>query len=223
MFRKAAILSFAAAAVLVAFAAREAAKKGPAMITESYTEYGKEHLNTDEPNTLEGYSQATFGAGCFWGTEHVFRQIPGIVYTEVGYMGGRLKNPTYERVCRGDTNHAEVVHLYYDPNVIPYGRLLDTFFEIHNPTSLNRQGNDRGSQYRSIVFTYTDEQQKEALARKQELDKSDRYNRPIVTEVVPAMDFWRAEEYHQRYLEKNPGGYCHIPPGVIRDVVEKNR
>lgn len=223
MKRNAIILLVVAAVALTAAMAQKAAKKEPAMLQESYTEYGKQNVNLDDPNNLENYSQATFGAGCYWGTEHVYRKIPGVVYTEVGFMGGRLQNPSYERVCRGDTNHAEVVHLYYEPNTISYDRLLDIFFEVHNPTTRNRQGNDVGSQYRSIIFTYDEDQRKAALEKKHELDESDKYNRPVVTEVERAMDFWRAEEYHQRYLEKNPGGYCHIPSWVIEEVAEKNK
>ena len=188
-----------------------------------FTDYGEKMTNIKDPNALSVYEAATFGAGCFWGTEHVFRQIPGIVYTQVGYMGGRVKNPDYKTVCMGNTNHAEVVQMYYDPNAISYERLLDIFFEIHDPTTLNRQGNDVGTQYRSVIFYHTPEQKTEAVKFKAELTKSKRFKRPVVTQIEPAGAFWAGEEYHQRYLEKNPGGYCHIPTWVMKDVVKKNQ
>lgn len=153
--------------------------------------------------------QATFGAGCFWGVEERYRQIPGVLETAVGYMGGTVKDPTYHQVCDDTTGHAEVVHLTFDPSIVSYDQLLKVFWENHNPTTINRQGPDFGSQYRSIIFTYSDEQRAKALASKAALEASGAWKSQIVTEIVPAQPFYRAEEYHQKYLLKN-GGVCHI-------------
>jgi peptide-methionine (S)-S-oxide reductase len=155
-------------------------------------------------------AKATFGAGCFWGVEETFRKIPGVKATAVGYSGGRLKDPTYEDVCTDETGHAEVVEVEYDPAVVPYDRLLDVFWESHNPTQLNRQGPDVGTQYRSVIFFHDAEQEKAAHASRERLAGSGRFARPIVTEISPAQPFWRAEEYHQRYFEKRGGGSCHV-------------
>jgi peptide-methionine (S)-S-oxide reductase len=153
---------------------------------------------------------ATFGAGCFWGVEETFRKLPGVLNTAVGYMGGTKENPTYEEVCTDKTGHAEVVQVEFDPEQITYADLLDVFWNNHNPTTLNRQGPDVGTQYRSVIF-YHDETQKElAEASKQELDRSGRFKNPIVTQVEPATTFWRAEEYHQRYLQKRGMDSCHL-------------
>jgi len=157
----------------------------------------------------EQYPFATFAAGCFWGVEHAFSQVPGVKATRVGFMGGDVNDPGYRRVCAGDTGHAEVVQLRYDPNQVSYEKLVRVFFLIHDPTTLNRQGPDVGDQYRSAVFTHDDEQHKTAQAVKDELDKSGRFKRPIVTEVVEAGPFWTAEDYHQDYARKNPGA-CHV-------------
>jgi len=145
---------------------------------------------------------AAFGMGCFWGAEEVFRKIEGVESTAVGYMGGNLENPSYEQVSTGETGHAETVHLEYDPEVISYKELLDVFWENHDPTTPNRQGPDRGSQYRSIIFYYDEKQKEEAEGSKKELEESGKFDNPIVTEIVPASEFYRAEEYHQRYLQK---------------------
>ncbi|PJE64557.1 MAG: peptide-methionine (S)-S-oxide reductase [Candidatus Ryanbacteria bacterium CG10_big_fil_rev_8_21_14_0_10_43_42] len=153
---------------------------------------------------------ATFGAGCFWGVEAAFRKIKGIEDTAVGYMGGKTENPTYEDVCGNTTGHAEVVQIEYDPEIVSYKELLDVFWKIHNPTTMNRQGPDIGSQYRSVIFFHTPEQEAMACASKHALSESHAYDDPVVTEVVPADVFYRAEEYHQRYFEKNGGGTCHI-------------
>jgi peptide-methionine (S)-S-oxide reductase len=153
---------------------------------------------------------ATFGAGCFWGVEATFRQTKGVKSTAVGYAGGALENPSYEDVCYRNTGHAEVVQVEFDPSQISYEDLLTVFFENHDPTTLNRQGPDVGEQYRSAVFYHTDAQRDAALAVKQHLDESGKYRRPIVTEVTPASTFYRAEEYHQRYLEKRGLATCHI-------------
>ena len=153
---------------------------------------------------------ATFGAGCFWGVEARFRELPGVVDAPCGYMGGHTSEPTYRQVCSGDTGHAEVVQVVYDDEEISYERLLEAFFDMHNPTTLNRQGPDHGSQYRSAVFYHDEEQKTLAEQKIPELDQSGRWSDPIVTEVTAAGDFWRAEEYHQRYFEKNGGGYCGV-------------
>lgn len=155
-------------------------------------------------------AKATFGAGCFWGVEETFRQIPGVTATAVGYSGGRVPNPTYEDVCTDETGHAEVVEVDYDPKVVPYDRLLDVFWESHDPTQRNRQGPDVGTQYRSAIFFHDAEQEKAARASKERLAASGKFARPIVTEISPAQPFWRAEEYHQRYFEKRGGGSCHV-------------
>jgi peptide-methionine (S)-S-oxide reductase len=155
-------------------------------------------------------AKATFGAGCFWGVEETFRKIPGVTATAAGYSGGRTSNPTYEDVCSDETGHAEVVEVDYDPAVVSYDRLLDVFWENHNPTQLNRQGPDVGTQYRSVIFFHDAEQEKAARASRDRLAASGRFARPIVTEISPARPFWRAEEYHQRYFEKRGGGSCHV-------------
>ena len=145
---------------------------------------------------------ATFGAGCFWNTEHAFRQVPGIVNTSVGYMGGHFENPCYLDVLSRITGHAEVAQIEYDPRQISYEALLDVFWQIHDPTSLNRQGADRGEQYRSVIFYHTPEQQATAYHAKAALDASDRYPKFIVTQIEPASTYWLATEEHQQYFEK---------------------
>lgn len=153
---------------------------------------------------------ATFGAGCFWGVELNFRRVPGVLDALVGYEGGTTENPTYQDVCTDETGHAEVVQVSFDPTVVSYERLLDVFFELHDPTTLNRQGPDWGSQYRSAVF-YHDQAQKDAAESKiRALNEAGAFKKPIVTQVVPAATFYRAEEYHQRYLEKRGRGSCSI-------------
>jgi peptide-methionine (S)-S-oxide reductase len=154
--------------------------------------------------------KAMFGAGCFWGVETTFRNVEGVTDAAVGYSGGTMENPTYEDVCSSRTGHAEVVQVEFDPNVVSYRQLLDVFWANHNPTTLNRQGPDVGTQYRSAIFYYTPEQQAEAEAAKAEQDKSGRFRRPIVTQIEPASEFYRAEEYHQRYLEKRGQTHCAI-------------
>jgi len=145
---------------------------------------------------------ATFAAGCFWGVEATFAKLQGVADTTVGYCGGTLKNPTYRDVCRGDTGHAEVVQIEYDPTKLSYEKLLDVFWSIHDPTTLNRQGPDVGHQYRSAVFYHTPQQRRAAIAAKEKLQKSGRFIRQIVTEIAPAKKFYPAEQCHQRYLEK---------------------
>jgi peptide-methionine (S)-S-oxide reductase len=154
---------------------------------------------------------ATFGAGCFWGVEAAFRQVPGVLSTAVGYAGGSLAKPTYEQVCSGRTGHAEVVQVEYDPDKVSYEQLLDVFWSNHDPTQLNRQGPDIGTQYRSVIFTHDAEQRRIASASKAELDNSARFRRPIVTEILPFSAFYRAEEYHQQYLEKRGLAHCALP------------
>ena len=153
---------------------------------------------------------ATFGAGCFWGVEARFQQEPGVTETAVGYEGGKLDNPTYKDVCTDRTGHAEVVEVKFDPAKVSYQRLLDLFFELHDPTQLNRQGPDWGAQYRSAVFFHSPEQEAAAKATVARLNEQKAFKKPIVTEVVPAETFWRAEEYHQKYLEKRGAVSCHI-------------
>ncbi|TAL48766.1 peptide-methionine (S)-S-oxide reductase [Patescibacteria group bacterium] len=153
---------------------------------------------------------ATFGAGCFWGVEEAFRMLPGVIETAVGYMGGHSDNPTYEDVCTDKTGYAEVMQITYDPIEISYEELLAKFWKIHDPTTPNRQGPDVGSQYRSVIFFHGPGQERLARASKEKLEQSGAYRRPIVTEIVAAGEFYRAEEYHQKYLMKRGIGSCHI-------------
>ncbi len=153
---------------------------------------------------------AIFGAGCFWGVEAAFRQVPGVTATEVGYSGGRLQNPTYEDVCTGRTGHAEVVRVTFDPEQVSYEALLNVFWACHDPTQRNRQGPDIGTQYRSVIFYQTPVQEEAARAALAQLQESGAYPRPIVTEIAAAGPFYRAEEYHQQYLEKRGLAACHI-------------
>jgi peptide-methionine (S)-S-oxide reductase len=167
----------------------------------------------------ERLEQATFGTGCFWCTEAVFEQLRGVKSVESGYTGGNLKNPSYEQVSSGLTGHAEVVQITYDPKVITYPELLEVFWKTHDPTTLNRQGNDVGTQYRSAVFYHNDEQRKEAEHYKKKLDESGAFSDRIVTEITPLGEFYPAEKYHQDYYRSNPTqGYCSL---VIRPKVEK--
>ena len=154
--------------------------------------------------------KATFGAGCFWGVEAAFRRVPGVLATAVGYMGGKTKNPTYEDVCSDETGHAEVVEVSYNPGRVSYEDLLHVFWTNHDPTALNRQGPDVGRQYRSAIFYHSPEQQAAASSSKEKLQTSGRYRKPIVTEITPAAEFYRAEEYHQQYLEKRGLASCHL-------------
>jgi peptide-methionine (S)-S-oxide reductase len=156
-------------------------------------------------------AKATFAAGCFWGVEADFRRLPGVISTQVGYTGGHSTNPTYKQVCGDGTGHAEAVEIDYDPAKISYDQLLDTFWSIHDPTTVNRQGPDVGTQYRSAIFYHTPEQEAAAKASLAKLTASGKFKRPIVTQIVPAKDFWRAEEYHQQYLEKRGEASCHLP------------
>jgi peptide-methionine (S)-S-oxide reductase len=155
-------------------------------------------------------AKASFAAGCFWGVEAAFRQVEGVLATAVGYEGGRTKNPSYEDVCTGTTGHAETVEVDYDPSKVSYEKLLDVFWENHDPTTMNRQGPDVGEQYRSVIFFHSPEQEATARKSKGELEKSGKYRRPIVTSIEPAVTFYRAEDYHQQYLEKRGLAHCRI-------------
>ena len=154
---------------------------------------------------------AIFAGGCFWGVEKIIQDIPGVIDTAVGYIGGTTINPTYKEVCSGTTNHAEAVKIVFDPEIVSYATLLDFFFRMHDPTTKNRQHNDIGTQYRSAIFYTNDIQRKTAEETKTKYDESGRFSKPIVTEITKASEFFIAEDYHQDYLEKNPDGYnCHI-------------
>ena len=155
--------------------------------------------------------KATFGAGCFWGVEAAFRCLQGVVSTAVGYSGGTLENPTYQDVCSDRTGHAEVVEVVYDPSVVSYDALLEVFWGNHDPTTLNRQGPDVGTQYRSVIFYHNEAQKAAAEISMQNLRNSGQYKKAIVTEIKPAAKFYRAEEYHQRYLEKRGHAGCNTP------------
>ncbi|MEE9227029.1 MAG: peptide-methionine (S)-S-oxide reductase MsrA [Acidobacteriota bacterium] len=154
--------------------------------------------------------KATFAAGCFWGVEAVFRKVPGVTDVTVGYTGGTAIDPTYEEVCSGTTGHAEAILVAFDPEKVSFEKLLEVFWESHDPTTLNRQGPDVGTQYRSAVFFHTPEQEKMAARSKEELSRSGRFARPIASEITPAGRFFPAEEYHQRYLEKRDKSNCQI-------------
>jgi peptide-methionine (S)-S-oxide reductase len=155
-------------------------------------------------------AKATFAAGCFWGVEATFRRVPGVTATRVGYIGGETKNPTYKDVCTDTTGHAEAVEVEYDPAKVSYEDLLNVFWENHDPTQLNRQGPDFGKQYRSAIFYHSPEQEQAAKASKEKLQNSGRFSRPVVTQIVPAVTFYEAEDYHQQYLEKRGLDTCHI-------------
>lgn len=153
--------------------------------------------------------KAILGAGCFWSVEAAFRQVKGVANTTVGYLGGHFKNPTYQDICSGETGHAEVVEVEYDPSIVSYDELLEVFWEIHDPTTLNRQGPDIGTQYRSAIFFHNPEQRSAAQASMEKQQKNGKHKSQIVTELTPASQFYRAEEYHQQYLEKRNLSRCH--------------
>lgn len=203
--------------ILIPLAAIGYAAFSPAFKPIKITKMANMHEIPGEPATevnildeakKRGHDVAMFGAGCFWGVEAQFRGTKGVYATAVGYSGGTKANATYHQVCNDETGHAEVVLVEFDPRVLPYRDLVNGFFGIHDPTEVNRQGPDWGSQYRSAIFTYGDEQAKTAAEAKAELDKSKEHSRPIATQIAPAGPFWMAEEYHQQYYEKK--GY---PPG----------
>lgn len=158
----------------------------------------------------DAHELATFGAGCFWGVEHLLRQVDGVHEATSGYMGGNVDNPTYEQVCTGLTGHAEVVHVRFDPALLTFGELLDVFFDLHDPTTPNRQGPDYGPQYRSVIFFHSEAQRAEALAAIERWGASGEFAAQIVTEVSPAKTFWPAEDYHQRFIERTGRPTCHI-------------
>jgi peptide-methionine (S)-S-oxide reductase len=153
---------------------------------------------------------ATFGAGCFWGVEAAFQRVPGVTDTTVGYSGGEMPNPTYKDVCTDETGHAEVVQVTFDPAILSYEKLLDVFWQAHDPTQVNRQGPDFGAQYRSAIFFHSLEQEATAKKSRAALDASGKLKRPIATEITPASTFYRAEEYHQKYLQKRGVASCHF-------------
>jgi peptide methionine sulfoxide reductase msrA/msrB len=174
----------------------------------------------------ESCEKATFAAGCFWGVEAAFRRVGGVKSTAVGYTGGRSEDPSYKRVCSGRTGHAEAIEIIFDPNTVSYEQLLEVFWSIHNPTTRNRQGPDVGSQYRSAIFFHNQNQRSTAEASMQQLQKSGKFKRPIVTEITPAAEFYRAEEYHQRYLEKRCRSSCtssRKPPATTDKVIRSNK
>jgi peptide-methionine (S)-S-oxide reductase len=185
----------------------------PALVTMFYTgvraEPARETENPSPPVSTTNMETATFAAGCFWGVEEAFRTLDGVGDTCVGYTGGHTDNPSYREVCTDQTGHAEAVQVRYDPATISYAQLLDVFWKCHNPTTRNRQGPDIGSQYRSAIFYHSDAQRAAAEASRDRLQESGRLVRPVVTEIVPAATFHRAEEYHQKYLLKRGGGSCH--------------
>lgn len=164
----------------------------------------------EQTTTAQAREKAVFGAGCFWGVEAAFLRLKGVVSTAVGYSGGTKENPTYQDVCSGTTDHAEVVEVVFNPAIVSYDKLLELFWSIHDPTQVNRQGPDVGTQYRSAVFYYDEEQKTTAETFQAQLEKSGKYKQPIVTEITPASTFYRAEEYHQRYVEKHGGAGCPI-------------
>lgn len=177
---------------------------------------GDDNVNTSAMDNLQ---QATFGSGCFWCAEAIFQQLEGVVKVESGFSGGHTKNPTYKEVCTGNTGHAEVVQITYDPSVISYDELLQVFWKTHDPTTLNRQGNDVGTQYRSVIFYHNEEQHELAEAYKKKLNDAGIWDDPIVTQIVPYETFYKAEDYHQDYYFNNTDqGYCRV---VITPKVEK--
>ncbi|MEP1229869.1 MAG: peptide-methionine (S)-S-oxide reductase MsrA [Litorimonas sp.] len=171
-------------------------------------------------NYPAGFEQVQLGMGCFWGAERIFWQLDGVYVTSVGYAGGHEAAPNYKKVCSSKTGHAEMVHVVFDPTKISFEQVLKVFFENHDPTQGNRQGNDRGSQYRSAIYTYSDEQ--EALAKEAMLRYEAAYNRAVTTEIRNAPKYYPAEDYHQQYLAKNPQGYCaHGPTGIVCPIPER--
>jgi methionine-S-sulfoxide reductase len=178
--------------------------------------------NSKKPDASAGkLEEATFGTGCFWCSEAVFSELKGVESAVSGFSGGRVPDPTYEQVCTGMTGHAEVVHVTYDPKVITYPELLEAFWQIHDPTTLNRQGADVGTQYRSVIFYHNEEQHKQAEHFKKKLDESGAFDQPIVTEITEFKKFYPADEHHQNYYALNPrAGYCQA---VIKPKVEKFR
>lgn len=176
---------------------------------------------TSAPSNSRDLGIATFGTGCFWCTEAIFQQLQGVQSVTSGYIGGKVKNPTYQQICSGTTGHAEAVQIVFDPKMISFKDLLEVFWKTHDPTTLNKQGNDEGTQYRSAIFYHDNDQKKLAEEYKQKLDNSGAFNRPIVTEITASSEFYPAEKYHQNYFNDNSGqGYCQY---VIVPKLEKFR
>lgn len=174
-------------------------------------ESSRSHGEPADTGQSQKREKATLAGGCFWGMEEIIRKIPGVLSTSVGYIGGKIENPTYQQVCSGTTGHAEAIQIEFDPARISYRKLLEYFFRMHDPTTLNRQHNDKGTQYRSAIFYHSTGQKAEAEAAKTEAGRSGKFTDAIVTEITEAGKFWSAEDYHQKYLQKNPGGYnCHV-------------
>jgi len=193
-----------------------------AACAEKKTEPAPMTPKTPPPVPAAAPEMATFGAGCFWCVEAVYQKIDGVLSVESGYAGGEIENPTYKQVCGGDTNHAEVCQIRFDPSKVSYAKLLEVFFGTHDPTTLNRQGNDEGTQYRSVIFTHTPEQKALAEKAKKALDASGAWGKPIVTEISPAPKFYKAEDYHQNYFVLNPQqGYCRYVVGPKVDKFKK--
>lgn len=176
-----------------------------------------ESKNSDSDTTHEKYERATFAGGCFWCMQHPFDQLEGVISTVVGYTGGNVENPAYEEVSSGRTGHAEAIEIWYDPSLLSYASLLQVFWRNIDPTAMNRQFADVGSQYRTAIFYHTEEQKNLAESSKKELEKSGKFNKPIVTEIVPASAFYKAEDYHQKYYEKNPTQYNRYKYGSGRE------
>ena len=211
----------AAAVAIIALAAGAAIYGGKGKMSETKPEPKPQLAAQAAKAPAEGLETATFGAGCFWCTEAVFQQLKGVHSVVSGYSGGTKKNPTYEQVCAGNTGHAEVIQVAFDPKTITFPELLEVFWKTHDPTTLNRQGNDFGTQYRSAIFYHNDEQKRLAEHYKQELDAVGAFSAPIVTEITPASEFYPAEDYHQQYFDANPRQpYC---AAIIRPKVDKVR
>ena len=187
------------------------------LMTAAYTQNSDN--SNDEKNDMDKLEKATFGSGCFWCSEAIFERVDGVISVVSGYAGGTVENPTYEQVCSGTTGHAEVIQITYDPRIINYDALLEIFWRTHDSTTLNRQGNDVGTQYRSVIFYHNEKQKQLAEKYKSELDESGAWDNPIVTQIVPFTAFYKAEGYHQDYYENNPRqGYCAF---VIAPKLEK--
>jgi peptide-methionine (S)-S-oxide reductase len=214
---KIAVLTAALAALAATSCIAQNPEEGNKVVSNSTTQAASEPPVADDSVT----ELATFGAGCFWCVEAVFQQLDGVISVASGYSGGKVLNPTYQQVCSGTTGHAEVCQIRFDPQRISYDELLEVFWRTHDPTTLNRQGNDVGTQYRSVIFYHTDQQRDQAAKRKKELNEAGVWDDPIVTEISPSTTFYKAEAYHQNYFRANPGqGYCQF---VIRPKVEKFR
>jgi peptide-methionine (S)-S-oxide reductase len=220
MFAGAVAMALVAASVAIAYLSKPPAAKAPSPpdavpVDHQTRNPAKPDPASDEAAPAEvrtdGLELATFGSGCFWCTEAVFQQLKGVQSVASGYSGGQVKNPTYQQVCSGTTGHAEVIQVTYDPAVVTYADLLEVFWKTHDPTTLNRQGHDTGTQYRSVVFFHNDEQKKEAEHYKQKLDAAGIFSDPIVTEISPISKFYPAEDYHQNYYNDNSSqGYCRV-------------